>query len=346
MSRAIPPNRKIRLVQIGFGHIGMRRTLLTRDHPGIDVVGVCDIKRERLNLAREVLGEDCAQDTSYLRLLATVRPDAAIISTPNALHGPMTLNTLRSGVHTLCEKPLTTNTVQGEQAVALASSMGLVLKVGSNHRFWRGVREILARIEAGGIGEVMGIDGEIGYRLPDVRSEWYREREVSGGGTIIDNTPHLLDVVNQILRVSDGDQIRSVRCATTHDALGLEVEDRAEGLLTSDKGRSISLVSTWSEGEYRMNVDVQGTRGRISIAGFDHLTLETRDRTQEWNFSDVPAAESWEMDIQAFVDGIRFHVPLRGSGEEGLRCVRIIEALYRSSRRMAEEVTLQVPPRA
>jgi len=335
---------RIRLVQIGFGHIGLRRTQLTHSHPGIEVVGVCDIKPGRLRLAEEILGDGCVYDTDYLSLLDAVRPDAAIISTPNALHGPMTLRTLHANIHTLCEKPLATNVAVGKRAVVLARESGVVLKVGSNHRFWRGVRDILAMIESGEIGEVTGIDGEIGYRLPDVRSEWYRERDVSGGGTIIDNTPHLLDVVSQILFLSGGDRIQRVRCETTNDALGLEVEDRAEGMLTSGKGRSISLVSTWSDGDYRMNLEIRGTRGRVALTGFDHLTVETEGRVRERDYSDVPGSESWEMDIHAFVDAIRLGAPIRGSGEDGLRCVQIIEALYRSAGLRSEEVILDPSP--
>ena len=140
----IEPHRKIRLVQIGFGHIGLRRTFLTSSHPGIEVVGVADVKRERLDLARDVLGDGCSFGTDYTQLLQSVRPEAAIISTPNFLHAPIALNTLDFGVHVLCEKPLAIHPVMAEQCVAMARRKNLKLKVGSNHRFWRGVREILS----------------------------------------------------------------------------------------------------------------------------------------------------------------------------------------------------------
>ena len=158
--------------------------------------------------------------------------------------------------------------------------------------------------------------------------------------TIIDNAPHLIDVVSQILKLSGGDRIQRVRCETTNDTLGLEVEDRAEAVMTSGRGRSISLVSTWSEGPYRMNLDIRGTRGRVALTGFEHLTVETEGRVQERDYTDVPGTESWELDIHAFVDAIRLGAPVRGSGEDGLRCVKIIEALYRSAGQKAEEVIL------
>lgn len=333
--------RKIRLVQIGFGHIGKRRTCLTQPHPQIDVVGVVDIKRERLNIAREIVGERCVLETDYLRVLQYVRPDAVIISTPNAFHAPMTFDSLAAGAHVLCEKPLATSSIAVKRCAALANRKGLRLKVGSNHRFWRGVREILSGIEQGVIGEVKAINGEVGYLLPDDRSDWYREKKYSGGGTLIDNSPHLIDVFNQILQVSGGDSISRVRCSTERESLGFEVEDQADGELFTRLGRRITLSSTWANGDYRMNLSIQGTRGSFSLTGFNELTIENKDGDSVTKtFDDVPPMESWEMDIQAFVDAILLGGPVRGSAADGLKCVRIIEALYDSSKIGSDDIIL------
>jgi predicted dehydrogenase len=200
---------------------------------------------------------------------------------------------------------------------------------------------MLTALESGAIGEVEAIDGEVGYLLPDVRSDWYREKEHSGGGTLIDNSPHLLDVVGQILRVNGGDRIRRARCRTAHDALGLAVEDMAGGELLTERGRRIGLAATWADGEYRMNLTVRGARGRLSLVGFETLVVETDDgATETRSYADTPANESWALDIQAFVEAILFDRAPRASGEEGAQCVRIIEALYASAGRGGEDVVL------
>lgn len=319
----------------------MRRTRITRHHPQIDLVGIVDIDRARLNIAREVAPERCILETDYLRALARTRPDGVIISTPNYLHAPMTIAALQGGVHVLCEKPLALNTALALQCVQTAGRAGRKLKVGSNHRYWRGVRSIMKEISLGAIGEVTGIEGEVGYLLPDVRSDWYREQEHSGGGTIIDNTPHLIDVLSQILLASGRDRIRKVACNTSNDVLGLDVEDMAWGKLVSEKGHEIKIASTWADGAYRMNLTIQGTKGSLSLRGFDELTLETKDNEPlVRNFSDAPPLESWEMDVQAFIDSILFHAHPRASGEEGLQTVQVIEAMYASAKSNAREIVI------
>ena len=333
-------NRKIRLVQIGFGHIGMRRTLITHVHGSIDIVGVVDIKPGRLSIARDVLGDRCAYGTDYLEMMQALRPEAVIISTPNYLHASMTYDALSLGINVLCEKPLTVSSAAADRCVKLAQKKGVVLKVGSNHRFWRGVQKLLTLTAEGAVGDIQRIDGEIGYLLPDVRSDWYREKDHSGGGTLIDNCPHLFDVIGQVLQLSDGDRIQKVRCTTTRDKFGFEVEDRADGILVTERGRSVSLMSTWSEGDYRMNLDIQGSNGRIALTGFNQLEVESGDNHSIYTFDDVPPGESWGRDIQSFVDAILLKIPPTGTGEDGLDSVRIIEALYQSDKSGSTDVVI------
>lgn len=336
-------HRPLRLVQIGFGHIGMRRVHTVLRNPRVALVGVVDVKPERLTLARDIAGDGCLYLRDYRDALARLRPDAAIVSTPNYLHGTITRDVLSTGVHVLCEKPLASTVAQAEQCVALARARGKVLKVGSNHRFWRGVGSLLKRLEEGAVGAVTGVRAEIGYRMPDFHSEWYREADRSGGGTLIDNSPHALSVIEEILRVAGDDAIARVRCRTSHEALGLAVEDCAVGSMVTRRGVPVHLRSTWGDGAYRMNLEVVGTRGRLFLDGFDRLEVESADGREEQSFREVPAGESWDLDVQSFVDAIVLRVRPVGTGAEGLQNLRVIAALYESAARGHEEVRLADP---
>lgn len=334
---------RLRVIQVGAGHIGMRRLDSALRDPDVEVVGVVDVKRERLALARDRVGDRCHLDVSYHSAVQVTRPDAALLSVPVHLHAPIACDLLRAGVHVLCEKPLARTVADGERCVALARRLGLVLKVGSNHRFWRSVRELVAHFERGAIGALRDVRVDIGYVLPDERSEWYRESACSGGGTLIDNSPHAINLVEEILRLQGGDAIASVRCRTSNDALGLEVEDCAEGQLLSHGGVPISLRSTWGDGAYRMNVELVGEAGRLSLEGFERLVLETPERQRELGFGDVPPGESWALDLRSFVDAVFRRERLVGTGEEGLDNLRVISAMYDSAARGAEEVRLTPP---
>lgn len=320
----------IRLLQIGFGYIGRRRTGLIAAHPSIDLVGLADINPEQLVQARDVVPEHCRLLTDYQEALSLLKPVAVIVSTPNHLHAPMTLDALKSGAHVLCEKPLAINAAMVEHCVKYAHQENLVLKVGSNHRFWRGVDIILNEIGRGSIGRITGINGEIGCRFPDIRSEWYREKQYSGGGTLIDNGPHLIDVVNKILHL-DQDTVQKVQCATSRASLEWGVEDTAIGKLGTRRGRLVEVISTWADGDYHMNLDIQGTDGCLKLTGFNNLQLQTKTNDKSFRLDDVPSLESWERDVQSFVDAIILGAYPESSGDDALEYMRVIDAMYQSA---------------
>jgi predicted dehydrogenase len=321
----------LRIVQIGFGHIGLRRNIVLRKNPNIEIVGVADVKPDRLNLAQEIHEDQITLGTDYIRLISQTRPDAVVISTPNYLHAPMTLKCLEMNLHVLCEKPLSLNADFAQKCVAYANRRRLTLKVGANHRFWRSVREMLEHIRQGTVGAVRKIDTHIGYRLPDVRSDWYREQEHSGGGTLIDNCPHLLDVVNRILTLSGGDSVQSALGSTSSDVLGNEVEDQASGLLETRQGRIVKLESTWGDGDYRMDIAVTGALGTIRLSGFGLLDVETQNVQCKMDYNDAPPLESWELDVQDFVEAVVTRRRPLGSGEGGVKVMRILDAIYQSA---------------
>jgi predicted dehydrogenase len=214
--------------------------------------------------------------------------------------------------------------------------------MGTNHRYWRGVVRLVEMVRAGAVGDVQSIRGEIGHKFPDARSEWYREPQISGGGVLIDNGPHLFDAFRHILAACDGDRIRTVRCRTTHERDGLAVEDRASGSLVTERDREIDFLATWTDGPYRMNLEVVGRRGRLALHGFEELTLENVGESTQHGFADVPALESWQRDVDAFVTRLRSeHAKCRfDENGTGLAAAEIVDALYRSSSRNASPMEI------
>jgi predicted dehydrogenase len=89
-----------------------------------------------------------------------------------------------------------------------------------------------------------------------------------------------------------------------------------------------------------MKLEILGEQGRIVVDGFEPLLIERREGVERLDLSHTPPGESWEMDVEDFVDAILFGHEPYASGVDGMRSVRVIDALYESARRESAEVVV------
>lgn len=280
-------------------------------------------------------------------MLDDANVDAVIVSTFPPLHESIALEAMRAGKHVLCEKPLANSTEAARGMVARARESGVTLATGFNHRFFPAIRRVRAAIDSGEIGEldhVRAYTGHVG--LPELPKPWQVDPAVMGGGTLMDNGIHLLDITRHLLG-----EIESVVGYATESVWEIEgVEDNGFALLKSTAGRVATLQSSWTEWRgYRFAIAAYGTRGMAGAFYAPMLSMVvTMDRpggTSKRRFGLYPRVNlmeklrSWRWTvIRTFVEEFRdFRGLIEGNpgtiadGFAGFRAVEIADAIYRSS---------------
>ncbi|MBI5413003.1 Gfo/Idh/MocA family oxidoreductase [Candidatus Peregrinibacteria bacterium] len=253
---------KISFALIGAGGMGARWVRAMKQTHGINVRAVVDVDSKKAKRLASNFRQ-CESLADWQDLLLRSDIDAVVVVTPHRFLAPISHAFLRKGVHVLSEKPGGVRSTEITQGVALAKKHGVRYMVGFNHRFHPSF--LLARtfIEQGKIGELMfiraryGFGGRVGYQ-----KEWRMHRKFSGGGELIDQGVHMIDMVRSFL----GD-ITSVAGFAEDVYWHAGVDDNAMLVMRSKKKQLASIHVSWSNWRPIHNFEIFGTKGYVSIEG-------------------------------------------------------------------------------
>jgi predicted dehydrogenase len=183
---------------VGCGLIGKRRAQVAQQSGADDVVIVADVDEGR---AKALAGEiGCLAAGDWRDVIERDDLEAVVVATPNKFLMPVSVAALESGKHILCEKPLGRNFTEAQAMVAAAQKAGRVLKVGFNHRHHPAIWKAHEICERGEIGTLMFIRAVYGHGgRPGYDKEWRGDAELSGGGELLDQSVHLVDLCRWFL---------------------------------------------------------------------------------------------------------------------------------------------------
>jgi predicted dehydrogenase len=329
---------------IGLGAIGeIRRAALART-PGCSLAAVSDTDSER---ARR-FATDIAVLPSAEALFTSGTCDAVIISTPPDSHETLAISALESGKHVLVEKPMANSAAACQRMVESARRTGRLLAVGFNHRYFEAIRVVREAISSGAIGRLGHIRAYAGHvGLSEFKAPWMYSKDVMGGGTLMDNGIHVLDLVCHLMGSVD-----HVSGRVSSRIWELDVEDNAFAILRNRNGVLGYLHSSWTEWKgYHFFVEAYGDRGmaRAYYAPMSStiITLDRLggNRSVQRNFYPTAILRErlfgWQDTVvRAFVQEIQDFVALaqgRGRGtiiaraEDGWQIARVAAAVYHSS---------------
>ncbi|MBA2394371.1 MAG: Gfo/Idh/MocA family oxidoreductase [Ktedonobacteraceae bacterium] len=355
-------NDPIRVGVIGLGFAGETALKCYSILPNVQIVALAGLEEERL----AQLGATFAIPHLYSKyedLLARDDLDAVSIGVPNHLHAPVAIAALERGLHVLCEKPLARTSTEATAIVQAASKANRVLQVVFNHRERNDVQTLKRYLDEGQLGEIYYAKAYWMRRqgIPGAGS-WFVNKEMAGGGPLIDLGSHVLDMALYLL---DEPSVVTVS-ASTYNKLGMqgvgidprarksganhqyEVEDLATAFLRLSNGATLLLESSWatySSAQNDYGIVLYGTKGGAELRVRNYNTENTLTI-----FKDVDGAPT---DIHPTVQGGGFHNAVVSSfidkivsgnwslydGSEGLRRVRVIDACYDSAAQ-GKEVTL------
>jgi predicted dehydrogenase len=318
----------MRLAIVGCGLIGAKRVAAAKGH---EIVMVCDInpaKRERL--ARET----SARAVADWREVVTADIDAVVIATPHDMLAAIALAAIEAGRHVLIEKPGGRRADEVRPVAAAARRRGVVAKVGFNHRFHPAIARAKALTDEGAIGPIMFIHGRYGHggRL-GYEKEWRFDRQISGGGELIDQGSHLIDLARWFL----GDLTVAFGLARTYFWPG-QVDDNCFLALTSATGQIAWLHASWTEWKNQFSFEIIGRTGKLTVDGLggsygtERLTYHRMlprmgpPETSQW---DYPLPDrSFEDEFDNFIAAIEQGAPLIGDSHDAIAALEIVQSVY------------------
>lgn len=330
---------------IGAGAIAGLRKAAIEQLSGSALSGVFDMVAER---ATQLAG--AAQTySSFEELVADSRVDAVVICTPPDTHADFAIAALKANKHVIVEKPMAPTVAECKRMSAAAVKAKRVLTVGFNHRYFPAIKEIRNSIASGRLGNISHVRGYTGHTgLSEFKAEWMYSKDVMGGGAMLDNGIHMIDLVHHLMG-----PVKDVYGLTQDKTWGLDrVEDNGMALLRGADGVIGSIGASWTEWKgYQFYVEVYGDRGmaRAYYAPmyFMEVTIDRPggDRRKRRNFY-LPQIfaekfRGWQSTaVQTLVEEMQDFIALTqndaaqgivASAADGLRAIEIAQAVYRAS---------------
>ena len=325
----------LRAAIIGCGGIGAKRAKTPKD---IRVVSVCDIQEDRAQaLARALPGAEASTDWK-----ATVRRDdvdLVMVATVHDMLAPIAAEAAAAGKHVLIEKPGARRTSELTPVREAAARTGARVRVGFNHRFHRAFIKAREIFDSGALGRMMFVRGRYGHGgRPGYDREWRADPERSGGGELVDQGMHLIDLARWFL--GDFNQVKAFTETCFWD---MPVEDNAFLLLRTPQGQVASLHATWTEWKNLFSFEIFGRGAKLEISGlggsygverlafYRMLPQMGPPETTIWEYP--MADDSFQREMEEFVADIRLGREPSPGIADAEAALAIVETVYREVHR-------------
>ncbi len=336
---------KLRVAIIGAGQIAKVSHISnyqTRNE--VEVVAVCDTNLEAAaSVAAQFHIPEFFQD--HNKMIETLRPDAVSICIPNKFHSKVTCDAIERGCHVLCEKPPALSVEEAVRMETAAKVHNRLLSFGFHFRYGENVTLIKNKIDNGDFGTIYGAK-VIWTRRRGIPG-WgnFTNKDLQGGGPMIDIGSHMLDLAVYLLGYPEIDYV----CATAHDLIGKQgsgvgfmgnwdpakfaVEDALFGFIRFKNGSSMNLETSFAlnikEKDIR-NVHLYGeklgaTLFPLEIFGEEHGRMMNSSYLME-DGRDLHAVE-----IDNFVNACLGKEELLVTSEQAVYIQKLICALYESA---------------
>jgi len=333
---------------IGCGGIGQTHARAAREIAGARLVGVSSRDPNKARRVAEV--EGCGYTTDPSALIEDPEVGLVTIATSSGSHAALALQALAAGKHVVIEKPLAMNVADGRRVIAAAAARGLTLSVIFQRRFEPGFRAVAAAVAAGALGRLLLVEATCPYFRPQsyYDSAAWRGTIAEDGGALMNQGIHLVDLLLWI-----GGDARSVLAQTATQLHRMEAEDLALAVVSLRSGALATLLaSTNLAPGFPHALNVYGERGAIRTEGgaVTHWTVEgvaPPVAAASTAGAASPGGAFWSLaqhraQLADVVDAIREGRAPAITGEDGLRAVALVEAVYESAR-TGSAATVQQP---
>ena len=321
----------------GYGVVGKRRHAALEEIHDFKITSVSDIT---FNDENKPLHLNYYHD--YRDLIKNEDLDILFVSLPNNHAANATLLGLEKNLHVFCEKPPARTLSELIPIKQHLEKTDLKLMYGFNHRFHSSVMHAKKIIESGDLGEILNLKGIYGKSkmISFNQTDWRTDREKSGGGILLDQGIHMLDLMNYF--VGGFNDIFSIIQNTFWN---FDVEDNAFVLMQNDDGVIGQLHSSATQWRHTFNLDITLKKGSLILGGLLTGSKSYGEETLKIIYADPdydkgnPKEEiinfdediSWDMEIKRFTDAVRNSDKIEnGSIYQAIEIMDLIERIYKA----------------
>lgn len=318
---------------VGCGLIGRKRASALGP---ARLVACADLDRSRADaLARQAPG--ASGGTDWRDVTAHPDVDLVIVATTNEMLAPVSIAALRAGKHVLVEKPAARSVAELDDVIGAARASGRLVRVGFNHRYHPALRKAREIVDGGALGPLMFIRGRYGHGgRVGYECEWRADPARSGGGELIDQGVHLIDLAGWLL----GPFSQVDGFAATY-FWNMPVDDNAFMTLRTPDGRTAFLHVSCTEWKNLFSMEVYGRDGKLALDGLggsygvERITwYRMRPEmgppdTTSWEYPGADA--SWTLEFAEFLEDIRLGRAPAAGLDAARAALVVVEAIYARS---------------
>lgn len=323
----------------GYGKIGKIRAEELLKNTQTDVVAVYDIQKP------DDL-EECIIFCETFEALLEQDIDAVFVCTFNNVLADYTMQALRAGKHVFCEKPPARTSEELKSVIEVENETGLILKYGFNHRYHYSVMEAKKLIESGEMGKMLWLRGVYGKAGSiDYDKNWRNYRQFSGGGILIDQGIHMLD----LMRYFSGENFNRINSFVTTSFWNIEAEDNAFAIMQSESQITAMLHSSATQWRHKFLLEMCFEEGYINLDGILSVTRSYAPEkliVGRREFEDITFAmgkpkenttwfeydNSWQLEVDEFVNAVSNTGDIsNGTSMDAYETLRLVERIYENS---------------
>jgi predicted dehydrogenase len=318
--------RPVRFGMVGAGSIAQSYAQAFAGCEDARLVAVADTRAEASRALAE--GSGCKSYGSYQEMAAGTKVDAIIVCTPPVTHHEISVYFLKRKVHVLCEKPLSIDGASAQEMLDAAIKAGVKLTMASKYRYVEDVIRAKSIVTSGILGEIILFENAFTSRV-DMTSRWNANPKISGGGVLIDNGAHSVDLMRYFLGPLD-----AVQVVEGKRVQGLPVEDTVRIFVRSAGGVMGSIDLSWSiNKELDSYINIYGSHGTIAVGWKESKYRQSSSPDWVVFGKGYDKVQAFRSQISNFARSILGKEMLLITARDAIASVEVMEAAYRALRR-------------
>lgn len=257
----------MRLGVIGCGDICRYMLLMAKLNRRIRIAGCVDLDAGRAGKYASYF-KGARAYTDYKAMIREQKPDAVYLAVPHCLHYPIMKELISSGINILCEKPVATTLEDGAEIAELAAARGVKVGINYQYRYDKACYRMAVAARSGDLGQLYYGRGNVPWHRKEQyfsQSPWHCSREQAGGGTLITQGSHILDI---LLWSCQSRPVRVMGLTGQKKFTAVEVEDLCMAIIELENGCLLQLTSSMiASSEQPVTIDIYGSRGTATYKG-------------------------------------------------------------------------------